>query len=273
MIERTEGQQLFESIAVIGIIVLGIAWYFLSSGLIVINTPEPPPVPVTIVPTPTPEIITPEPTPTPVQTLEPAYVDPYEQGQRSQGQWFKWYRADVTGLKDLDAGVIVYRSMFLDRYTWYNPVWANYFTQRPRPGMRYFVVWVHEEIFGVNQSDDPRMWGFDESAFRLQVKDQVIDSELNQTYNPVIRIREFDHQSTYYDTVTAPPFSYYVRYTGQNPETGGFAAERLGWIRMGRENGFDGYIIYEIPKETKIEDISLLGDFATFGSAQWTFPR
>jgi hypothetical protein len=272
MIERTHGKDLLEKI-VIGFLVLIFCVYFSFSAGIV-SLPEKPVAIIAPIPESTVVVstqITTVPTPSALPTYDADFVDPYQEGMRNEGQWYKWYRADVQGLKDMNVGVVVYRRAFLDRYAWYNAVWGNYFSQRPAPGMRYFVVWIHEEMFGVNQTDDPRMWGFDESAFRLQVGDRMIDSELNITYNPVNRIKEFEGLSNYYDTVTAGPFSWLVSYTGTQPKQGGFEATRQGWIRMGKENGFDGYVIYEIPRDTKLEDLILHGAFSKFGSAQWQF--
>lgn len=238
--------------------------FYASATATPVPTPTPEPTPAPIV-----TITTPEPTPEALPTLEVAPVDPYEQGLRSENQWYKWWRIDVQGLKDLQVGIIPYRHAWLDRYTWYDPAQGNYFQQNPDSGMRYYVVWVHEEMFGENKTFDSRMWGFDENAFRLQVNGVLYSPD--ETHNPVNRIKEFDYLYDYKNKVTAGPFSYLIRYTGTDPKTGGFAAERLGWIRLGEDNGFDGYIIFQVPKETKNRDILLLGNFASFGDAAWSF--
>ena len=232
-----------------------------------VPTPTPSPAPT---PKPTP---TPIPTPTSIPTLAPHYVDPFIHGERWEGQWFRWLRQDVSGLKDLDVGIVVYRHAFLDSYTWWNAPMGNYYTQKPTTGNRYFVVWIHEEMFGDNSTNDPRMWAFDQDAFRLQVKDRLIKSENNESYDPVNRIKEFDYKYDYYNTITAPPFGYYIYYSGKNPETAGMVAIRTGWLRMGKGNAIDGYVIYEVPKNTMESDILLAGSFSRFGSAYWRFTR
>jgi hypothetical protein len=219
---------------------------------------------------PTIEIITPEPTPAAIEIHE-EYVDPYQSGPRSFGQWFKFYRADVQGLKDLNYGIIAYRFKFLDRYTWYNAAQGNYFQERAPGGMRFVAVWVHQETFGQNITDDASFWAFDDKAFALQVKDQLAHQDTG--HNPVNRIKEFDDYTDYYNVITAPPHGYYVKYTGTDPKTGGFAAERIGFIRMGKGNAIDGYILYLVPKDTMVRDLTFLGEFGNFGSAQWRFPE
>lgn len=240
-----------------------------NSYAFITATPAPTP---TLPPTPVPTIPTPEPTPESIPTLNARYVDPFAPGIRFENQWYKWYRLDVLGLKDLMVGVVAYRHAFLDSYTWWNHAQGNYQTQVPRVGTRFFVVWVHEEMLGSNQSFDPSMWAFDERAFRLQVRENIIEPDT--THAPMNRIKEFDYLYDYYNVVTAGPFSWLIRYTGSAPETGGFAAEKLGWLRMGRGNAHDGYIIFQIPEDTKERDVMLLGNFGSFGDAAWRYdPR
>lgn len=275
MIERTPMQDYIEIAVVFGGLFFLLLLYLLFTGSITftpaapeVNITELEMVNVTTVPTEAP--ITPEPTPEAIEPEIAEYIDPFASGLRTEGQWYKWYRSDVQGLKDLQIGIVVYRHKFLDRYTWWNPSMGNYFTQRPSEGNRMFAVWVHQEMIGTNQTDDPSFWAFDDSNFALQVGDSLVG---RAPHNPIVRIKEFDGLTDYYDTVTAPPFGYYIRYTGRNPESGGFAAEKLGVLRMGQGNAHDGFILYEVPKETQIRDIMFLGEFGTFGSAQWRFPE
>ncbi len=135
-------------------------------------TPIPTPTPSPIPTTPKPTTI---PTPSSIPTMVMKNIDPFVHGERWQGQWFKWLRKDVQGIngegtKDLYVGIITYRSAFVDQLTYYNNLWGQYYPVKPSAGNRYFVVWIHEEMFGENVTFDPSMWAFDETAFRLQVK-------------------------------------------------------------------------------------------------------
>ena len=268
MIEKSGFGDLIEGGIVFGIIIIIATWLCLSVGVIDLSSKPEPAANITII-----ENVTEQPTIIETPTPEPteAYVDPFAPGPRLMNQWYKWYRADVQGLKDMQIGIVCYRYKSLDRYTWWNPAVGNYFTQRASSGNKFFAVWVHEEMIGTNQSHDPTLWAFDEKAFALQVKNNVISSEMNKTYNPVVRIKEFDELTEYYDSITAPPFGYYVRYTGNNPKTGGYLAEKQDYLRMGKGNAHDGFILYEIPKDAQLQDIQLLGNFGTFGDATWRF--
>lgn len=175
------------------------------------------------------------------------------------------------GTKDLSIGIIAYRHKFMDRYTWYNAADANYYEQFPSAGKRFLAVWVHEEMMGDNATYDPSMWVFDESVFRVQYKGDLIAPETS--HKPWNRIKEFDGYYDYYDTTIAGPFAWDIRYTGMNPETGGYNAFRRGWLRMGKGNAVDGYILYEVPAEAYESDLLLSGRFSTFGDAYWRLSR
>ena len=238
----------------------------------IMKTPSPTPtLPPTPTPTPKP---TPIPTPSSIPTLAAHYVNPFTQGERWEGQWYQWRRLDVQGingegLKDLSVGIIAYRHKFLDRYTWYNNAIGNYQSQWPADGNRYFVAWVHEEMLGNNSSYDPSMWAFDETAFRLQIRDKVYYPD--ETHNPVNHILEFDNYPEFDKAEIAGPFAWNILYTGHDPATGGYAAFRPGYMRWGPGNAIDGYILFEIPANTYEKDVMLLGAFSTFGDAYWRF--
>jgi hypothetical protein len=240
-----------------------------NAGAEILKTPTPTPSPT---PTPTPSPIpTPKPTPAGLPTIAPHPVDPFVPGERWEGQWYKWRRLDVEGLKDLEAGIIIYRHGFLDYYTWYNNAMGNYQVQEPSKGNRYFVVWVHEEILNVNKSAVTSMWIFDENSFRVQIGDQLYEADT--VHNPVCRIREFDTKWDYYNTVRADPFGWQLIRSLTHPEAGGYYASRIGWIRAGPGNAADGYILFEVPEKTFEKDILLIGSFADMGSAYWRFDR
>lgn len=228
-------------------------------------TPTPPPTP-TLTPVPTPKQ-----TPKAIETLAARYVDPILHGERWEGQWFKWDRTDVQGLKDLSVGIIAYRHAFLDSFTWWDFNSANYRTQKPTEGYRYFAVWVHEEIFGDNSTNDPSMWIFDESSFRLQVKGTLYSAD--SSHDPVNTIKEFDAFPDFYNAETAKPFGYLIRYNRNDFTDAGMIAEKMTFLRMGKGNAADGYILFQIPKNTMEEDILLLGEFSRFGNAYWRFTR
>jgi hypothetical protein len=208
--------------------------------------------------------------PTAIPTVEMKFVDPYTSGERFEGQWYKWFRQNVSGFKHMNAGVVVYRHAFLDGYTWWDNAMGQYFPAPAPLGRRYFAVWIHEELLGDTSKDDGRFYGFRDNAFQLQYKSYFLLSK-DENYNPVNWILEFNSQYDYYNTVIAQPFGYVQVYTGHDPETGGYSAQTTGWLVPGKGNAIDGYIIYEVPGDAQERDLMLIGNFASFGNAYWRF--
>jgi hypothetical protein len=224
----------------------------------------------TTTPTPTPTP-TPKQTPKAIETLAAHYVDPFIHGERWEGQWFKWNRFDVQGLKDLSIGIIIYRHAWLDSFTWWDYTSANYQTQKPKEGFRYLVVWVHEEMFGNTTENDPSFWVFDESAFRVQVKGTLYSADTSN--NPVNHIKELENYFDFYNAEITKPFTYLIRYSRNDFSDAGVIAERVPVLRMGPGNAADGYILFQVPKNTMEEDVMILGGFSRFGNAYWRITR
>jgi len=263
MIERTPYQDLVEMMIICLVLIFALSAMVYAS---LPPPPPPPPPPITPTPTPTP---TPELTPAALPTLKTVFVDPFTPGLRSEGQWYKWHWVDFEGKQDLKVGIIVYRHAWLDGYTWYNNALGQYMQEATPDGMRYFIVWVHEEMLGNTTEYDPAFWGFDESAFILQLNGTFVNQ--STTHNPVNRIKEFNQKYDYYNTVTAEPFAWKIILIGRNhADTSGYVAQRYD-LRMGQGNAWDGYIIWEVPENTKDRDLMLLGQFQQFGHAVWTF--
>ena len=267
MIERVAYQDTIELIVclVLGFIfILLVAW---------ITAPPAAPAPPPVILPPPPVITTPTPRQTPeaIPTIKQVPVLPYLPGERWEGQWFKWFRPDISGLQDLDAGIIVYRHAWLDQYSWYNNAMGQYYVQKPNKTMRYFIVWVHQEVFESNESRMSGFYPFYEDAFVLQVKGVDNLTTADTIHNPTCRILEFDNKYDLYNVITAPPFGYYIKKTGWNMETGGYVAQRVGLVQPGPGNAVDGYILYEVPEDTFTEDVILLGNFQRFGNAYWRF--
>jgi hypothetical protein len=229
--------------------------------------PAPTPVPI-----PTWNLTTP--TPTPVPTI--LYVENQDEymfrtGGHYLGDWVQYKRDNVEGLKDLDLRATVYRSVFLPHLTEWWISWGNYFPRYPSEGMKYLVVFAHVEMEGTTQENDPRIWGPGQDHFVVQVRNMTylpINEMLtgnNESYLIGTRIRELDD---YYDLNNVSRiYNYgYFRYFGLNgwEQTG-----EQGYIRMGKTNGFDGFLLFEIPKETKMDDIKVLERIDGIGNVWW----
>jgi hypothetical protein len=229
------------------------------------------PAPPTPVPTPTAEI-TPDPIPTPEPTL-PYDLWKYSRKQFNMSEWYTIQRNDVSGQKDLILNTTVYRIReYMNFYTWEwywggptdgSADWVNL----PQKGNKFVFIWVCEYMDGSNQTYDPSFWGRDYEHFRLQVNNTVYQNIMHKV-DMTAPIREFEYLYDYGDTVRTGPFGMRVV---QDLGTGKYTAEPMSFMRMGFSNREDGWIIFEVPKETKLSEIMIIGDFGHLAKpAYWS---
>lgn len=246
----------------IGLLVL-VLMVVLTSGCVTMAKEMMHPTPA---PTPTPTL-TPAPTPTPIIQQPAVYVEPYDMWKyRTNGhnlsEWFTWRRDDVSGLKDLVMQVTIYRAVFIPNYRYWSVSWGQYFWQAAPPGKKYLVIFPCMYMAGNDPSYDPRMYGMGQDHFYIQYHDQVLTPDPD--YVPPNRIKEFEEYWDLSGTVRVVPYGFYRDNRG-----GEETARDLGYFYMGRSNAWDGYILYQVPREARMEEFKVLGRFDGFGYAWW----
>lgn len=217
-------------------------------------------------PTPTPEPTqTPEPTPTLTPTPEPT---PDWTGCSWQDQCFKlrdwhhWWRKNASGYQDLITHATVYNYKILPHYHYQSISWGTNAKRKesPNPGYQYLFVFLNV------YSDGPaRQFGYLPHKFLLSVRD-ILYYPIT-IYNPEERIIELDDMWDYAHVDSPIPYSYKIV---QEKGSGIITAEQLSVIMPGRSNAWDGYIIFEIPIGTNLQEVRLAASFDNLGgSAFW----
>jgi hypothetical protein len=195
--------------------------------------------------------------------IESPELQKYRAGGHDMGEDFSWRRDDVSGSKDLLMHASVYGYRIEPTYQWWSVSWGQYFTQVPNEGMKYLFVYVKIWMEGNSTNWDPRIYGFDTSHFLVQIDNHLYQAD--PEYVPPIRIKELEEVWNKGNVSRIGPFGC-LRINDHGLESciGG------QWVRMGDENGLDGFIVYQVPEKTRPEDISVLGQFRGFGSAWWS---
>lgn len=215
-------------------------------------TPSPEPTPFTEDISQIPyETLAPIPTLEIIEALPP---EPWREGERDLGEPFSIHRDNVSGFKSLDLNITVYRYKILRHLTAWSISWGRFIEVDPDPGYIYLAVFINVEMVGNNSSQDPRMWGFSEEVYRLQYGSIVITR--SQDYDPSWQIMEMDTVSDLNNVERVSAYGYRKD-------------EPVYYLRMGRSNCWDGYLIYTVPETEPVSDMSLLGSFGGFGSAWW----
>ena len=261
MIENTEHN--YTRIAGI-IIVIGVLIFLVIPWNIIF------PVPVKIIP---PKIIYVNTTQTIYVKVTPTsedgyyYSNEFTNGTRKINHPFTWIKEDVTGLKDMRVSVNVYDYRILTNgYHWFNIYDYKYYLQTPENSKDEFLfVFIHIEMNDIS-GDDTRLYLPSRNMFAVQSGKNVyapIDYPLE------LRINELENTNDYYDVSKIEAYGQKSITESVGSNTGYQYSEKQDYLRGGKSNSQDGYIIYEIPKNTSIKDILILGSFYSFGSAQW----
>ena len=220
---------------------------------------EQPTTPISVsvpVVTDTPLEVTPEPTP-----AEPVYdwgaCDPLQECYKLR-EFKTYFRDNANNFgEDLRTSITVYDYRILPSYHYYSVSWARNFKESPPDGKQYLFIFVNMYLDGETKSGQ---WVFPQNHFVLQIR--------NNTYlpddvdYPERRITEFDEIQNYGRTESMKPYGFKIV---QEKGSGIITAEKLEWLMGGRSNAWDGYIIYQIPYGTNINETKVSASFANLG--------
>lgn len=216
-------------------------------------------------PTPTPGIM---PTPSPLPVFQPVvYEADYKIVDRTNGRYlgepFIITRPNVSGYKDLTFTLNVYRVDLKKAYEWNNPSWGTLqrSVQVAPPGYQYAIVFIRLETLGT------RMWGFDENNFYFNWNTSHMQTA-DATHAPCVLIYDYANTGTINDDSYISDFGYYYKYK-RSAETYGDQCHKIGWVKDGLSNAWDGYMIFVVPENIRVAECKLFTQLNGFGSPYW----
>lgn len=255
-------------------LIMGIALSFclltcaLSSGCVTMAKEQYREMTATPIPTPTPAPPTPEPTPTPIPepTLSPEAYRALHNGYLER-EWLFWFRPDVSGLKDMRVFTTVYAHKFLPNYHYQSVSWGTrtYFKISPDPGYKFLFIFVNMYLDDTNGAQDTRMSSMNADHYYVQYNGTILYPD--ESMMPEVRIAELDNEWDYAHVASPRPYGYKIIQTAGS---GAITAEYQDWLRGGRSNAMDGYVIFQVPSDAYEKDLTVLGRFENLGGyAYW----
>lgn len=253
---------LFAALLVMVLMVF-LAAFTLTSGCVsiaknaIIPTPEPTPAPTT----PPTGIPTTAPTPIPGPVYDWTTCGWQDQCYQLRS-WHHFWRENVTGYMDLSAHATVYAYKILPKYHYFEPLWGSrsYFLESPQPGNVFLFVFVNVYTDG----DDVRTHGWGPTRWNVAIRDQLF-YPIDTVY-PKNRIQELDNSWDYAHVQSPRPYPYvWIQEAG----TGIITAEYQEWIKGGRSNAHDGYLIFEVPYNFNVNETKVTGNFDNVGGQAW----
>lgn len=196
------------------------------------------------------------------------FASEYQNGTRLLQRPFTFIRYDALGYQDMKVTTIVYDYMSFEKLHWFNPAQYKYYEYTPsEPDRKFLLIFV--TVFMDNiAGDDTRMWSFNRSAFA------VFDGM--NTFRPIeypyqLRFKELENTKTFDKSTLVQAFKSLREYSSgaELRESAGEYNDEIYYLRGGKSNAIDGYLLFEIPKNDNPEQLLVLGQFYVFGSAQW----
>lgn len=214
------------------------------------------------------EYITVKITPTPDEGFY--YQGEYDNGTRKLNRPFTWIRPNVSGYKDMKVSVRVYNYRLMDSYLWFNVHDYKYYQQYPTDENNQFLFIFINIVMDDIEGDDTRLY--------LPSRDHYVVQINNNLYPPIeypldLRIKELEETYDYNDVSRVKAYGQFVYTETIGSNAGQQSSINVTYLRGGVSNSEDGYIIYEIPKNTPINNILVLGQFYSFGNAQWRLSK
>lgn len=210
---------------------------------------------VTILVTPTPDNIN-------------YFSNEYQSGLRMLKKPFTWIKNNALGKQDMRVTVKVYDFLIFEKIHWFNPSTYNYYEQLPeKENDKFLFIFINVEMDNT-VSDDTRLWLPDKNKYAVQVNGIIYYAK---NYPEQLRIKELE-------LFTNLNGDSYIQHYGQTrlystsseyTSSAGEFSDKHYYLRAGKSNSEDGYLLFEIPKSANPEDIIVLGNFFNFGSAQW----
>ncbi|MDD1661336.1 MAG: hypothetical protein LUQ49_02600, partial [Methanomicrobiales archaeon] len=173
-------------------------------------------------------------------------------------EWYNLSRVSRDGKKAIQVYITAYRYQFRDSYQYWDTVAAKWLPVDPPRDSRFLFVfvnvWMDNPPGSVGTID-----GYDYTSFTLQENGELLPAtvDLHQVY-------ELQTYSNLFKTGYVAPYGYQW-------ESSSITLKRqlkpLSVLEPGKGGAWDGFIIFEVPRDAKPDDLKLVGNFYGMGSA------
>jgi hypothetical protein len=195
------------------------------------------------------------------------YSGEYQNGTRLLKRPFTWIRYNALGKQDMKVTTIVYDYAYFEKLHWFNPTTYKYQELTPNGINKTFLLVCINTFMDDKGGDDTRMYAMPRKAFA------VFDG-MNTTYNIEYpyqwRFREVENMHNF-NNLQLEAFKSFRAYSSSsdNSATAGEYNDENYYLRGGESNSIDGFLIFEVDKDSKPEDTKVLAQFRVFGYSSW----
>jgi hypothetical protein len=198
------------------------------------------------------------------------FASEYQNGTRLLQRPFSFIRYNALGTMDMKVTTIVYDYQTFEKLHWFNPSTYKYVEATPANGDDKFCLIFIRVFMDDIAGEDTRMWLFNRSSFAIYDENKT-KMYVAKEYPYQLRFKELENKATFDGVTVVQAFKSLREYTS-GEEARGYAGEyndEQYYLRGGASNAIDGFLIYEIPKNSKPENLLVLAQLHAFGNAQW----
>jgi hypothetical protein len=215
------------------------------------------------------------------------FAGEYQNGTRLLAHPFSWYRTNVNlPNNSLKISANVYDYRIFPNYHYKdleytdspNDIYATQYPDNPNDEFIFVFVSIYADE---HISNTPNVWLPNQKNFALSIGG-ITYFPVNYSYaRQIAEMQELTNQGNNY---FIQAYGQYREYTTRNNRNelynnGSSAYEPVGnagevsrtlfYIPKGSSNMIDGYLLFEIPKDTSPKTIRILGSFYSFGYSEW----
>ena len=173
-------------------------------------------------------------------------------GERNIGQWYNFTISNVSGYSRASYHYVVYNAYFRDNYSYLDENWQDLEMQYPGPGQKYLFVW----IAGYLDDSSTDWWGWDRYHFPMWYNNVAVVPEPVTMVSTQFTLHYWnhDHPRLIGGMENA---SYYPGFTWSGEPYGFYDGVELDRMYPGITNAYNGYVIYQVPKQATMDQIRI----------------
>jgi hypothetical protein len=196
------------------------------------------------------------------------YAGEYQNGTRLLKRPFTWIRYNALGKQDMKVTTLVYDYAYFEKLHWFNPTTYKYVEMLPTSENKKFLVVCIDTFMDDIAGDDTRMWMIPRNSFAVF---DGLNTSFSLEYAYQWRFRELESMSNFNGDGYIQGFKSSRAYSPNTDfrETAGEYNEEQWYLRGGQSNAIDGFLIFEVDKDSQPIDTKVLAQFRVFGYSSW----
>lgn len=208
---------------------------------------------------------------TPIPDGKIYFANEYQSGIRKLNRPFSFMhelRNSVGGKTNVKVTFNVYNYLIFNSLHWFSPSDNKYYIELPQlMNSKFLFIMVNIYIDNII-GDSVELELFDRNKFIVEVNNNFYYSK---DYPEQMQFKELEYTYNLNDDSIIEAYGQKRIYSKSKEYTssGGEYSRKQYELISGISNAADGYLIFEIPLNSKPEDIIIHGQFGYFGSSSW----